>query len=691
MEKIILLMDNDKKFLRSMSQELAQAGYTVREASTIASAEDILCNDRIHLAIMDIHMESEYDEDSQDGVAAKVYYDPLDISGLLLAQDARFRALPKIILTKYPEVDYVVRALSPVPQGPPPAVDFVKKKKDDSAGKEKDSFVEKGKGSEIVIKAVDNAFARYVRLNWDLFIQFDENTPVTFLSIAEAIEPDMKGGDLVSRAGEIEDLFRSLFYGEAEGRVERIRIQRILWRRNARVALSVFVFPKNKATESRMVVCGRNSLVTSESSLYKDYSPKFHRSGGIILQNSSRTVHFAGNSYILADASLESMQSLAELYRGASDKAMSIALKSLYEKTLPEWHKNQPILADEQERLDDIYRERLNLTEEGMSQQRFAEIVQAIALQAHALGVRIETSEQTLSIGFESQTVSYPDPTFSVWGSFDIGRPAVLVNSPGNISMNNILIDNGENVWVTDFAAAGPVPLLWNYVTLEAEIRFDLVEPTKLQWLHDIERCLTGVDFYRFEFGDVEAPLRKPLRAIQSIRKLASKDLGADVSAYHLGILFHALRRLSEFNPDNRLTRGELTRYAHLFIGAAVILGRIGDRGKSVASSHSGAAGVSIDKENRIVRVDGARVPLRGQSYHLLCYLYDHIDHLITRHMLIEEVLKETYDASDESQASRLNTAMHRLREKIERDTERPQYLETQPGGGYRLNSSHKR
>src|SRR5262249_44161893 len=163
-------------------------------------------------------------------------------------------------------------------------------------------------------------------------------------------------------------LFRALFYGESEGKVERIKIQRILWKRGGRIALSAVVFPKNKPPEARLVVCGRNSSVTSEMSLYKEDGPKTSRSGGVIPKNSSETVHLAANSFLLGDSSIEDLQSLADLYRRASEKTITSTLKALYEKPLAEWHKNQAIIADEHERLDEVYREKLNLTEERMPQ-----------------------------------------------------------------------------------------------------------------------------------------------------------------------------------------------------------------------------------------------------------------------------------------------------------------------------------
>jgi two-component system KDP operon response regulator KdpE len=95
--------------------------------------------------------------------------------------------------------------------------------------------------------------------------------------------------------------------------------------------------------------------------------------------------------------------------------------------------------------------------------------------------------------------------------------------------------------------------------------------------------------------------------------------------------------------------------------------------------------GLSIDKPNRAVWVDGTRVVITGQSYDLLYDLYTHANQLCTRQEIVERVFQEVYDETDPNQTSRLNTAIHRLRDKIEKDPSQPRYLRTDPGGGYRF------
>ena len=102
-------------------------------------------------------------------------------------------------------------------------------------------------------------------------------------------------------------------------------------------------------------------------------------------------------------------------------------------------------------------------------------------------------------------------------------------------------------------------------------------------------------------------------------------------------------------------------------------------------SAEPDTTGLQIDQANRIVLVDGRRVSLSRQSYDLLCYLYEHAHQLCARREIVEQVFGFAYDEMDESQRSRLNTAMSRLRERIEDDPRQPRYLRTEPSGGYRL------
>jgi DNA-binding winged helix-turn-helix (wHTH) protein len=262
-----------------------------------------------------------------------------------------------------------------------------------------------------------------------------------------------------------------------------------------------------------------------------------------------------------------------------------------------------------------------------------------------------------------------------------------MMRTPGVLLGSNILADQKGHTWLTDFAGAGLSPALWNYVSMEAVARFDWVEAGRLQWLHEMELQLAGGEFSKLHATEVEAPLRKTVRVVQGIRRLAVRSSVRQHNDYHLGLLLHAVRRLNDYTPPLQLTGGELTRLAHLLLSSAVIMGRLvlGDKEAGGGGSPATSAGIHIDHANRAVWIDGVRVQVRGQSYDLLRELYLHTNELCTRASIVERVFGEKYEETNESQVSRLNTAIRRLREKIEEDPDRPRYLLTEPHGGYKL------
>jgi len=650
MKKTILFIDNKPEWLDVYSRLLEQAGYDVVRAGTLEEAQKALREKRIHLGIFDIRMEDDGDQN--------------DISGLLLAQSEDYRPLPKIILTAYGTVEYVRRALGTGSDGFPAAVNFV--------GKEE--------AHEMLIEAVKQAFERHVRINWNLVIQVNEHDPVTFHHLATLVAPGLEGELLRSRSGELEDLFRRLCY-----EADQIKIERVLWRGEGRVAVALVAFTHGKAPESLLLVCGENAAIRDEARAYREFGPKAPGETGTLLVKSSETIHFAANAYALAGANVEDLSSLKELYHRGPEKSFKLAVEVLFGKTLRAWHQDKRI-PEEAKEASQVYAERVGLGEDRFSRGAFEERVRALVRQVPAMGAKIECVSGKLTLQFEHQSYLYADPTVFLYASCDMGGPTLLVQTPGMLSGENILADANGRAWLTDFGRAGLAPAEWNFVALEAAIRFDCVDVRNLRWLHQMEQVLVADESLKLCVDDFEAPLRRPLRTIEAIRRLASRQIGVNWPRYHLGIFLLAARRIADFNPRYQLSPNELARMTHVLIAAAVIAKYVGDR-QSTTSSRTRTAPIElrVDRTNQEVWLRGQRLALSKQSYALLCQLNERANQLCTRRELVERALGERYDETDESQVTRLNTALRRLREKIEDDPDDPRYVLTEKGRGYRL------
>ena len=90
---------------------------------------------------------------------------------------------------------------------------------------------------------------------------------------------------------------------------------------------------------------------------------------------------------------------------------------------------------------------------------------------------------------------------------------------------------------------------------------------------------------------------------------------------------------------------------------------------------------MSVDLVRRLVRVNDNDIKLSPKEYELLRVLVQHAGKVLTHRFLLKELWDEVTDAQY------LRVYVRQLRQKIEIDPERPQFVLTETGIGYRLRS----
>jgi two-component system KDP operon response regulator KdpE len=91
------------------------------------------------------------------------------------------------------------------------------------------------------------------------------------------------------------------------------------------------------------------------------------------------------------------------------------------------------------------------------------------------------------------------------------------------------------------------------------------------------------------------------------------------------------------------------------------------------------AGDLSVDLVRRVVKVRDEEVKLSPKEYDLLRVLVQHAGKVLTHRFLLGELWDPLTDAQY------LRVYVRQLRRKIEADPERPQYILTETGIGYRL------
>ena len=91
--------------------------------------------------------------------------------------------------------------------------------------------------------------------------------------------------------------------------------------------------------------------------------------------------------------------------------------------------------------------------------------------------------------------------------------------------------------------------------------------------------------------------------------------------------------------------------------------------------------GIRIDKTARRVYINGEEKNFTTKEFDLLTFLAENPNHVFTK----EELFREIWDMDSIGDIATVTVHIKKIREKIETDTAKPQYIETIWGVGYRF------
>ena len=91
--------------------------------------------------------------------------------------------------------------------------------------------------------------------------------------------------------------------------------------------------------------------------------------------------------------------------------------------------------------------------------------------------------------------------------------------------------------------------------------------------------------------------------------------------------------------------------------------------------------GIRIDKTARRVYVEGEEKNFTTKEFDLLTFLAENPNHVFTK----EELFREIWDMDSVGDIATVTVHIKKIREKIESNSNKPQYIETIWGVGYRF------
>lgn len=650
----LLLADNTPEVLVLNGEYLRRAGFEVLTADSVTEARHILRTQRVHLAVLDMRLERDEDEKDQ--------------SGYLLAK-SEARTVPKIILTANPNVADAVSSLKRDTGPLPPAVEYLSKPETTL---------------QDLLTTVQQSLADYVRLNWQLRIIWPEGgTMAGFRALAGRVNREAEPAALAEQAAEAEDLFRQLFYDFTQ-----INIGHPLATAGSRLILPVYAFDAHGVETRFIVTFGPLAAVAEEKARCEQWLPAAYSLRHLGKTSMAETVHFGAWAHTFMGMALSQTAPFRERYPALADTEISAVLRSLYRENLHQWY----VLGRGP---DDPDRTAwLPFVQAWLSLPPLAELATAVQARIEEMLpysrlpglLNVEASATHLFYNLESgQTVTLPHPAsfLAQGGLADAGEVDWGVVH-GQVTADTVFVDGGGKAWLGDFARVDRAPLLIDFVSLETAVKFDLLPEAGCARLLALQEALAAGLFMEAAAASEAVPtVARAVHTVAGIRQQAASLAGCDGRAYQAALLLYDLALCLSFAPSLFYPAHRRLVFFHALLEAAMLTQALAETAPPDVPE-AAHIGFWLDTVNKNAWVEGRLVNLTRQEFALLDFLNRHPNQLCERQAIVEDGLGEPYDPFDKEQ-SRLNSAMSRLRRKLEPDPANPRYLITDHGLGYRL------
>jgi len=515
----ILLVENDPDLLRAVARRLRIAGYLVLPAATIDVAQRFLCEEIIHLAIIDIRVTNDRSETDRSGFA---------FARALPAH------IPFLFHTAHDTKEHIREALGAIG-----ADDIIAKEDPDGPAK--------------LLASVARLFVERVAINFGLVI----TTSLLLTELAERIGLSPKRGDAPAEkhsaatnrdgaddetapppTGEDIDLLLRRLLPEALT-VDLAPLLSSDLQRSHSHSGAVLLRAHETRHEGRPVPLvlklGPTAMIRDEAERYHHLQPYLGGQRLARLEGEAYSRQVGGLLYTLVGAQdWEAIDALAAHVRQDSSLVLQEIIGRFLRQTFGAiYQEAQPAILD----LTAHYTTELGLT--------VAKLQQALAEWRPAM-----LTAQELDVCEITQSVPNPvtwalcNGHFRRWGLVE----TYTVLCHGDLHSRNILVDGEGHCWLIDFGRAGRSHIVRDFVELEVDLRLQLLAGAEPKDIAALEQALSTQPFDAQPDPNEKfpAPLQKAHQLICTVRQSAMTLTAGRLqrSEYEQALFWHLLNAI---------------------------------------------------------------------------------------------------------------------------------------------------
>ncbi|MCP5096222.1 MAG: response regulator [Chloroflexi bacterium] len=461
--KRILLVEDLEQFYTPIQRWLNDEGYHVTLASTYQDALDAIDKHHFHLAIVDIRL---------------VDSDPTNEAGMDLLLNIEERQLnkimPCIVLTAYEDVNNILVA---------------------TQERQVAKYIQKSTGYRSKLLAgIRELFDEKIKINFELI--YDVGSVELVSDVATDVNWSMSvKPELYVLAEQVRDLFGKLFVD-----AKRVHISKLKPGLTGAAVIRVRPTWDHGLGPAFVAKIGREDKVRTEAERYETYVRRYLPPNTIAqIKDVAYTRHVGALLYTFTENDMIPLREFDEFYYEGSAQEISESLRNLFETTCRWWY-------DARERkIEDL-------------QQLY---YKAFRLERDKLVTRIQVvlprfDPNAETFRFDHVPIEAINPI--AWLNkyrHECVVPTYSCITHGDLTGRNIMVDQNGKCWLIDFYRTYDSHILRDFVILETDIKYRLMQTPLLERFLRMEEGLLSTD-------DTGEEITISLNMSRDMRKAAS-------------------------------------------------------------------------------------------------------------------------------------------------------------------------